>query len=130
MTDTANGGGGTARGRIQIVDRTYNLLRLIFFLCFAGYAVHEVGVTIQAFAGEDTDANVIVGFVTGGSGFTITISATLNLGLLWWALGERRLRRRVLRQSTVRPRKLELRLDPNRSSSGLTSAGRTAPDDE
>ena len=128
MTDDPNGGGGTTRRRIQLVDKTFDLLRLALYLGLAGFVVHEASGAIQAFAGKTTTADLIIGFFTGGSGVTITISATLNLGLLTWGLGERRLRRQVIRQSTERTRELELRLDPNRSSSGLTPDGRTPLD--
>lgn len=127
MTNETDGSGSSAGRRLYIIDRTFDIVRLVLFLSFAGFVVYQTGLTIQAFAGKITDADVLIGFITGGSGTTITISATLNLGLLAWGLRERRLRRRLIKQTTDRPKELELRLNPNRSSSGLTPDGRTPP---
>ena len=127
MTNETDGSGSNAGRRLYIIDRTFDIVRLGLFLSFAGFVVYRTGLTIQAFAGKTTDADVLISFITGGSGITITISVTLNIGLAMWAFGERRLRGRLIRQSTERPRELERRLDPNRSSSGLTPDGRTPP---
>lgn len=127
MGDNADSSERTERRRIRTLDKTFDLLRLALYLGFAGFAVHEASMAIQAFAGKTTDADLVIGFITGGNGITITISATLSLGLLTWGLSERRLRRRLIKQFSERPKELELRLDPNRSSSGLTPDGRTPP---
>ncbi len=127
MTNETDCSGSNAGRRLYIIDRAFDIVRLVLFLSFAGFVVYRTGLTIQAFAGKTTDADVLIGFISGGSGITITISATLNLGLLMWGLGERRLRGRLIRQFAERPRELEHRLDPNRSSSGLTPDGRTPP---
>jgi hypothetical protein len=59
----------------------------------------------------------------------ILITLTLAGGAATWAVVERSLRRRKTEYMQGRIRELEERLDPKRSTSGLTPKGKTNPKD-
>lgn len=79
-------------------------------------------------AGKQTEASFFFGYFTSQSN---------DFGLPWfvgtvacvWGFLERRLRLRKVETMQAHIKKLEIRLDPNRSTSGLTSAGQTNPRD-
>jgi hypothetical protein len=96
----------------------------------AGFIVYELAGVVKAFAGRSSDvqlnfwlgliANVKVEFV-----ISITVSG-LSIGLY---LRERIQHRETRERLTKRVTALELLLDPNRTSSHLTSKGLTRKDD-
>ena len=49
--------------------------------------------------------------------------------LIFWALMERRLRKKKIRSMSIYIKELEKRLDPDRTSSDLTDTGDTNPED-
>lgn len=85
---------------------------------------------IKAFAGKETFTSFLVTiFGELGLNGSITISIALSGFSVVWALGERSLRHRKVRYLQDRIVSLERELDPDRSSSGLTTSGRTNPED-
>jgi len=85
--------------------------------------------SIEALAGKTTLASIglsILGNFTISEGILVFLTG----GSIIYGLGERELRRRNIRRLTLRSRELEERLDPKRTSSGLTSRGTTRPEDK
>ena len=85
---------------------------------------------LKAYAGEQTDLTLLLSlFLDSNPGLTITISigVTAIFGFLYRR--ERRLRYITVERLEGRIRELETRLDPGRTSSGLTPQGRTNPMD-
>jgi hypothetical protein len=90
----------------------------------------EMSRSIGHLAGQETSARLALSyFVNCPSGITVTVSLGFSLACLGYGLFERRLRHRTLAQSGGYQAELERRLDPRRTSSGLTSDGRTHPRD-
>ena len=102
-----------------LVSRFFDLLDLLirygtipffFWLC-----VREV-------AGHETVVNVVVNYFAKGGNL---IPWGLAGGASIWAYGERKLRQIKTTRMSQHLEELEKRLDPNRTSSGLTSSGQT-----
>lgn len=115
---------------LHVVERVYNLLRLVLWVFLILGVAHYVARSVEALAGEETYATFLVSyFASGGSGLTVTVSFSGTGAAVIWALTERWLRQRAIRRLTARTTELEQKLDPNRSSSGLTPEGKTHPRD-
>lgn len=83
--------------------------------------------SVTFFAGQTTKVGLELSAV-GDIKFVATISVA---GLASaWAYTERKLRHRKVETLQGRIGELERRLDPNRSTSGLTTAGKTHPRDK
>jgi hypothetical protein len=111
----------------------FNLIRRfgnVFFLCLAiGYCSHEISLAFQAFSGKASLANLRFGFFADiKMVYTLSISAAGISVVLY--LNERRLHRKTRERLTARITKLELEIDPTRTSSHLTSKGLTRKEDE
>lgn len=83
---------------------------------------------LGAFAGEDTGLVINAALSVFGE-LNVALSLTLAGSVAIWALLERRLRHRKVESMQGRIKELELRIDSQRSSSNLTSAGKTNPAD-
>ncbi len=85
--------------------------------------------SIDALAGKETTANVMVNFLA---------SIKANQWAAWiaggggtiYGLRQRSLRRKTIARLQKRNTDLESKIDPNRTSSGLTERGETDPKDE
>jgi hypothetical protein len=101
----------------------------IVIAVLVGYCAHEAAVTLQAFAGKTSFADLRLGFLTD-----IKVVYTLSLATSGFAvalyLRERRLHRKVRERLTARILKLELMIDPIRTSSHLTPEGLTRKEDK
>lgn len=85
--------------------------------------------SVAALAGKETLASIglnILGNVKVSDGVLYVLTG----GSIAYGLGERSLRRRNIKRLTPRSIELEKRLDPNRTSSGLTTKGTTRPEDK
>lgn len=83
---------------------------------------------LKAFAGNET--SVIVLFQTLIThNVTVTASLVFGFGGCGYGLWQRHLRRNNIERLQARVREYELRYDPHRTSSGLTSRGDTNPVD-
>lgn len=88
------------------------------------YLIHESAVTVQAFAGRTSITNLVLD-LAGHLNATVTSSVSLSgIASILWALEHRR-HRKTRERLTGRITALEMRLDPNRSSSELTTEGTT-----
>jgi hypothetical protein len=85
---------------------------------------------LKALAGESTRVDVALSLVLSAvAKLEVVILLSLTGVACAWAVVERTLRHRKVERLQGRIRELETRIDPNRSSSGLTPAGRTRPED-
>jgi hypothetical protein len=95
---------------------------------FCAYCIYQ---SIVALAGTSTDLAVSIWlWLETSRGFTISASLTIAALAMIYGWGERSLRQRTVARLQKRLRELEKKIDPERSSSGLTPHGRTNPDDE
>jgi hypothetical protein len=95
-------------------------------ITFGVVAALYVGIylPVQASHGETTALSVVYNLV-GNFRVSIVISwaASLTLGIGWWR--ERKLRIRDRNVKDTRLKELEMHVDPNRTSSGLSPSGTT-----
>jgi hypothetical protein len=78
-------------------------------------------------AGLETIIAVKLAFLAD---FRFSIAIALSVFASGWAIGERVLRHRKVEYFQSRIKLLETRIDPNRTSSGLTPMGKTNPKDK
>jgi hypothetical protein len=84
---------------------------------------------IAVLSGHSTFADVAVRFLANLK-VSDSILYLLTGGSIIYGVGQRHLRRRHIRRVVPAKNRLEMLLDPNRSSSGLTPKGTTQPGDE
>ena len=104
---------------------------IIGFIFYCGY------LSISVLAGKTTQADINVNIFES---FAVQLMQNTRLlewaqyvliiALILWGLFERRLRGTTIARLTARINQLELKLDPKRTSSRLTSTGQTRPGDE
>jgi hypothetical protein len=82
--------------------------------------------SIDRLAGKLTIADIAVKFLVD---WKITLAYGATAAASSWALLERRLKGGVIKRLSVRVVELETRIDPGRTSSGLTEHGTTSPGD-
>lgn len=84
--------------------------------------------SIEALAGKTTMLEAVFEYTAGNKAAMIP-PWLVAIVMLVWALKERALRRRETTQMQKHVRELEIRLDPDRTGSGLPPDGRTNPKD-
>jgi hypothetical protein len=83
------------------------------------------------FAGESTRVDVALSlFLSAVAELKVAFLLSLAGAACAWGVMERTLRHRKVAQMQARIKQLEMTIDPNRSTSGLTPAGRTNPQDK
>jgi len=95
-------------------------------VCFVAYMAKEA---IVALAGQQTNARILVDFLASVS-VNVAVAWGLAAGGVAYGYRERKLRKRAVHHLTGRKADLERKLDPGRSSSGLTKTGDTSPEDD
>ena len=116
--------GETAKLLILEVFRT---LRTAIRWGAIGYCIYSSKDLLLAIAGKETILALRFAFLAD---FKFAASVTLAGCATLWAIIERWLRLRKTESLAGRNAELEKSHDPNRSSSGLTPAGRTHPRDK
>lgn len=77
---------------------------------------------VEALAGQETIVEVAINYFTkSGNSFPWVVSITSIV----WAVGERKFRQRKIASMSKHIHELEIRIDPDRTGSGLTDEGRT-----
>jgi hypothetical protein len=115
-----------------LVGSIFNLIKRfghqLTWAAFLGYVAHETAEVFIAYAGRTSNANLAVRIAANlNVAVTISLAATgLSIALY---LRERKLHRKTRERLTERITVLELRLDPARTSSRLTSEGLTRRED-
>ena len=117
---------------IKLVENLSSLARVAIQFGFVYLSVLAITEPLEAFAGKTTDANIVINVLYEVL-FGEKINTALNLsgwGVgIAWALLERRSKKRSTKRFHVRIKELELKIDPERSSSKLTEKGETRPED-
>jgi len=88
---------------------------------------------MEAFAGKTTLASFgvyLFADLKANTVFSHVVMGILGLGGAGYGLRERSLKRKEIKRLGNRVVEVEKRLDPNRTSSGLTIDGRSRPEDE
>lgn len=98
----------------------YGFLAVCFYLFY---------LSVLALAGKHTFAEIGIK-ILGSLRISEGILSLLALGGVSYGVGQRNLRRKNIERLSRRNQELEQRLDPNRSSSGLTLKGTTRPGDK
>lgn len=111
--------------KIKRLDVLSNALDRIFpFLTILGFTIFGIYLPAEALAGKTTFANIGIN-VLGGLTITNSVSYVFGISGIAYGLRAQRLRGSVTARLTERGRALEERLDPKRTSSGLTPRGQT-----
>jgi hypothetical protein len=110
-----------ARGLLGVVRQLGNSV-IWAFVCI--YAIFEIGRTLRAFAGRASFASLLLS-ISSHVKITVAASVTVSIGMTGLYLYEYRRHRKTRERLTGRISRLELRLDPNRSSSGISPEGTT-----
>jgi Flp pilus assembly protein protease CpaA len=85
---------------------------------------------LEALGGQDTKLSIALTVVFHAFAELKFVLAVAGLsGVTIWAVAERKLRHRKVEYLQGRIKTLELQIDPGRTSSGLTPAGKTHPRD-
>lgn len=114
--------------RFRLISQAINgLIGIAGTIVVAGCVVwvaYYVRDVLVAFAGKHTDASLAFRFLANlqADRWFAYLFGVFGAG---YGIAERRLKRRTIRRLTARTEELELRLDPNRTSSGLTPQGTT-----
>ena len=110
---------------VYLIDKAYSLLALVIKFGIPAWAAVRIA---EALAGKTTLASVAIDIFKAEpslAGYLIAFVVAIL-----WALVERRLRRRKTKYLHRRIKRLEERLDADRSSSMLTESGDTNPRDK
>lgn len=109
-------------------DRLYELARLVIVTAGLVLIFYFGFKALSAFAGEETRFSVFLSLLASEAPFC-TISVVLGCGGGWYGWRQRQLRGKTIDRLQGRIRDLETNIDPNRTSSGLTTFGQTHPTD-
>ena len=85
--------------------------------------------SIAVLSGKATLATIGLN-ILGNLTIQESISIVLTVGSIIYGVGQRQMRRKNIARLTERTIELEKRLDPRRTSSGLTNRGTTRPEDK
>ncbi|MFZ2004181.1 MAG: hypothetical protein WAV02_03800 [Stellaceae bacterium] len=123
---TALGAQGKERLALHRVDQLYSTIRAALRYSTLAFGFWCLYLAIDSIAGKTT-------------AFTMALSILWDVRLVFafsvaglstiWAIAERKLRQRKVAYMQGRIKDLETKIDPQRSSSGLTEKGRTNPRD-
>lgn len=92
------------------------------------FAIWEAGTTLRAFAGRTSVANLLLSIAAHVS-LSVAISVAVSIGMTGMYLYEYRRHRKTRERLTARITQLEVRLDPHRSTSGISTEGTTLTGD-
>lgn len=115
----------TQRLRNNTVTIGQTLIKWAGIVCCFKY----ISVAISALAGKETSANLVLDILASAS-FSVSVSIVFGLGGVAYGLSQRSLRIRNILRLSGRVAELEAQIDPGRSSSGISSDGRTNEGDQ
>jgi hypothetical protein len=108
------------------MDTVVEIIRIIFQWGAACFIAYCFLLAVQALAGRQTDANLNLGVrVLGNVAVNRGVISLLTASGWVYGLGQRAMRRRHIKRHTEDKNKLERVIDPNRTSSNLTTKGTT-----
>jgi hypothetical protein len=114
---------------LRVVQR-YRTARTALWVSFCGFVVWCLYLSVDSIAGKTTafQAAITVGFSLLWD-IRLVVAFSLAGATTIWAVAERWLRHRKVNYLQGRIKDLELNIDPGRTTSGLTTKGRTNPRD-
>jgi hypothetical protein len=101
----------------------------VIWACVCFYLISQAGVTLRAFAGKTSAANLLLSIASKVS-ITVDISVAISVAMTGMYLYEYRRHRKTRERLTARITVLEKRIDPSRSSSGISTEGTTLIGDQ
>jgi hypothetical protein len=119
--------------RVYQWDTASRLLQVLFKYATVCFCVWILAPAMVAFAGKTTLANFGISMIAdlkANTVFSHVVMGILGLGGAGYGIRERAQKRKEIKRLGNRVVDLEKRLDPNRTSSGLTIDGRSRPEDE
>ena len=115
--------------QIYLVSKFFDLVKeLIKYACY-GWIAWMALLAFQSMAGKKTEANFLFSAIFS-SGNDYNLPWVIAIFSSLYALAQRKLRLRVTFSLQSRIKELELRIDPQRTSSGLLPTGETNPVDK
>lgn len=123
---TARPRGVDVRVEIANIDQYWRTIRTLIRAAAVVVAIWVGLKGLAPFAGENTVISLALSFVAD---IKFALSVILGGTAAAWAFVERRLRYRKTEYLQGRIKELELKIDPNRTSSNLTPKGKTNPTD-
>ncbi|MDO3434620.1 hypothetical protein QWJ46_18255 [Rhizobium sp. CBN3] len=108
------------------VEQFYRTLRTLIKTAGLVGCFYFIALAMAPFAGKETAVSFALNFLADVK-FVLTLGLAGAAGT--WAVAERMLRERKTQKLQDRVKELETRIDPNRSTSGLTRTGKTNPRD-
>lgn len=125
--ETAEDVGQTKR---HIVTKTADVVRTLIRVGGTVGVFYLIYLTLTAFAGKESSADLrFVAKVITSLRIDQVIAYLAGITGLLYGLAERKLRSGYIEKFSGRIEELESRIDPERSSSGLPSTGKTKPSD-
>ena len=112
----------------QLIDAFVAIFRILIVGSFAVWIGGQVRDVLVAYAGKQTEASVVINLAAKLQ-LDRWLAYLCGAGGFVYGLNQNRLRRRTIERLTRHSKELEKRLDPDRSSSNLTSDGRTRSGD-
>jgi hypothetical protein len=113
-------------GVAEEIGKTVRVL-LICAACVA--IVYLLGHAIESLSGKETNANIFIDLL-GKIEVSVVLSWVVGGAGIAYGRYERKLRKSTIDRLQGRIKSLEQELDPNRSSSKLTTTGDTNPEDK
>jgi hypothetical protein len=118
------------RLELRRVDQFYLTVRTLIRCGFGIVVAYSGFGALAQFAGESTKVDLALSlFLSAFAEMKVVALLSLTGAACAWGFLERTLRHRKVEKMQGRIRELETMMDPNRSSSGLTPAGKTRPED-
>ncbi|WP_424813585.1 hypothetical protein [Roseococcus sp. YIM B11640] len=116
---------------LVIVDQVARILRMaVKYGCYLGLG-YLLYLCVVEMAGKTTVVDVAANFfLRTAKGGVVGLSLGFAFAASLWAYAERRTRQLKVQKLSDRIIDLERKVDPNRTSSGLTRSGLTHPEDD
>jgi hypothetical protein len=104
-------------------------LRAAFVLLAVLAIVYFIDHAVQALAGKQTEANILVNFLTKFE-VSVALGWAVGAGGLIYGRSQRKLRKASVARLSERLQAFEAEIDPKRTTSTLRSNGDTNPEDK
>lgn len=113
------------------IDAKYRTIRTLIRCASMVLIAYFVYLAIKSLAGHDTSLSLLMSLLFDAIvDVKIVVAFTMAGACAVWAVAERALRHRKVDNLHGRIRELETQIDPGRTSSGLTTKGKTNPEDQ
>jgi hypothetical protein len=122
--------GKAAKERLEFnrINQRYSTIRTLVRAAGVVLVVFFMSQTLKSLSGQATSV-IVSATLSLFADVKFALAITLAGAASVWAVAERMLRRRKVEYMQGRIRELEMRIDPNRTTSGLTTRGMTNPRD-